>query len=340
MKEKLLMVGIGGAGSNVASEFEKRGYLVQYINTSKADMPNPKSKFKYHIPGSGGCAKNQNTALEYAKDYYEHIVNLIDNQFDSEYVFFIFSLGGGTGSGISPIILDILSRKNPHKTYGVIAIMPSIKESPQSLQNALTTYKRITQLDNVGNVYLIDNNTVEDKFQINKKFPDLFDKFMNITNADSRGVIDTEEIATLLKVKGNAVIEEFHSLNYTTNPKFEKSIFTPYRATCKYLAYSTTDVVNPFMFTNKFGASIDNFVGYNDEDNMVIATGLTYPNERLQEYLTMCKSRQHELNRVNREFDYDIPDFKQENKVISITERIEPEEKKDNYDDIFAKYMS
>lgn len=334
MKERILFVGVGQCGSNIAYEFQRKGYLAQYINTSQADLDTIDSKFKYHIPGGFGCAKNQKKAAEYAKDNYPNMINLIDRQFTyQDNIFFVCSAGGGSGSTIAPILLKMLARRNPKKTYGMIAAMPSLSESSKSLRNALVTYKKILNLERVGNVYLLDNNTRDNKFEINQIFANKFDEIENITRSDSRGIIDEEEISIIRKVSGNAVIEEIESLNYTYD-NFKKSIFLSCEKGCKYLAYSTKDIVNPNALNSKFGKpTVDSFYGYNNEKNIVMAAGLPYPKEHIQKYLDSIESKKLMINSDKTNIHYEIPDLVNEDIHIVV------HEKEDTYDDIFDEYL-
>lgn len=349
MKNDVVFIGIGQCGGNIAFEMQKKGYLAGYINSSVADLNSIDSKIKYHIPGAHGCAKDQNKAAGFAKDYYNSMIDFIESNFPyQKHIIFTASAGGGTGSTIAPIMISIMNRsiKIKKKTFSLVLAMPSLKGVPLTIQNALKTYKKVVTIERISNVYLLDNDSREDEFEVNKEFAYRFDAMFNITNPDMQGIIDQEEIMKMLRCKGNTVIETFNSLNYSCNSNFNKSIFLPYESGCQYLAYSTTDKVNPYMLYKKFGTPVDPFVGYNKSLNIVMATGLPYPIERIYKYQSAIKIRNEMIEkRKGNVFDYEVPQVENNHHIVNNVIPFEDKKQiatrdENDFSDIFEPYNS
>lgn len=65
LKDKVVFVGVGQAGGNIAKEFDSLGYKTFFINTSVEDLKviNVPDEQKYHIPYTSGCAKDRDKAI-------------------------------------------------------------------------------------------------------------------------------------------------------------------------------------------------------------------------------------------------------------------------------------
>jgi hypothetical protein len=331
MVERILFVCIGQAGSNIGKLFNDLNYNCLFINTSYEDLETIDAKHKLHIVGAFGCNKDRQKALNYAKDYYDTIINVIDTKFpQQDIVYFIFSLGGGTGSGLSPIILDIMTHKNPNKNYGAIVILPSTKESIKSQINAVEAYKQVTNIESLRSLYVLDNNNNMDKFEINKKFVNLFDKFVNVTNADARGLIDRAEVETMLTCKGNSIISD--DINAIVNKQYNNNIFTQYEYGCKYIGMSISSNIDINEIESSLGTPLDTFVGYGDR-NLIISTGMSYPHKRIEQLLNIINAKQNDIPIIHDTLNIQIPKIKNNYDF----KETKPEEKI-SFSKLFAKY--
>lgn len=339
MKERILFECIGQAAGNIGQLFTKKGYVCHFINTSNDDLTSleVRDNFKYHIPGAMGCNKDRKKAMYYAKDYYEHIVNVIDSRFPrQDIIYFIFSLGGGTGSGISPVILDYLSQKNPHKSYGAIVILPANDEPMKTQLNAVEAYKQLIGIENLKSIFVLDNNN-GDKFEINERFVSLFDRFVNITNPDSRGIIDQAELELLLTCKGvtimgDIVVPEMYGYSLDEAIR-EERLFAPFKKGCQYIAVSMCDNISTEVLEKSFGIPIDMFVGYNEEINFIVCTGLPYYTERINSLATRIKARSFDREVKVKEREIELPVIEHLKEV-----KKEPTEKLD-FDKVFGKFI-
>lgn len=340
IKNRVLFIGVGQSGGNIASELDKRGYLTTYINTSNVDLHTIKSPYKYHVPGATGCNKDRRKALEFAENYYNQMADYIDERFTQDIVMFCFSLGGGTGSGIGPVMLDVLARKNPDKHYGAVVVLPSLNESLQSRVNAMAAYKDLMKVENLRNIYVLDNNNLGNKFEINYKFAEMFDRLIHITNPDHRGIIDIAELETLLKTKGSVYISEVRTtkvIGDMDHPTTERKLWEPYSIFakfsrgCRYIAVSMKNDSDMKLFEETLGKPVDIFKGYNDSSDFLAAFGMPMPKERLSELAESINSEKSQLHRERNEFDMDIPD-------LDMPTRESKREENFSFDDIFNKY--
>ena len=140
MKNSICFLGIGQAGSNIALGFERLGYNVAYLNTSKEDLDSLKyAKHKIHIHGGEGASKNRNAVLKLAAESIDDILINITSVLTQEYIMVIFSTGGGTGSGLGPAVASYLA--SIQRKVIIASILPDEKESPHfrgSLSNLLS----------------------------------------------------------------------------------------------------------------------------------------------------------------------------------------------------------
>lgn len=307
LKERLLFIGIGQAGGNIANELEKKGYYAAYINTSREDLStletDPKNTF--HVPTTSGCSKNKAKARLYVKKHYPGMLNHIKNNFpNQDIVFFVFSSSGGTGAGIAPALLDVLSSdpENEYKNYGAIMVLPSEEESIKCLVNGLNTYAELTEIENLKSVFLIDNSK-GDKLELNSKFARLFDKFICSGNPDARGNIDSDELETLLTARGVTTILPVHESD-RGELTLQDNVFVDYTPGCGCVGISCVnkniEEEIKSLVEEEVGYPDDFFVGYTDKTNIVVITEMNYPDSMVNTFEEIIKTKREEKSK-NRE---------------------------------------
>lgn len=298
LKERLLFVGVGQAGGNIANELEKKGYYAAYINTSREDLSTLETDARntFHIPTTSGCSKNKSKARLYVKKYYQGMLNHITNNFpNQDIVFFVFSSSGGTGAGIAPALLDVLSSdpENEFKNYGAIMVLPSEEESIKCLINGLNTYAEITEIENLKSVFLIDNSK-GDKLELNAKFARLFDKLVCSGNPNPRGNIDSDELETLLTAKGVSTILPVHESG-KGELSLQDNVFVDYTYGCGCVGISCVDenIEDEIkaLVEEELGYPDDFFIGYTDKTNLVVVTEMNYPDSMVETFENIIKSK-------------------------------------------------
>ena len=97
----------------------------------------------------------------------DDVMNTLDNQITEQYIFVVYSLAGGTGSGLGTFLASVIA-ENPNKKVGLVIILPSMNES---LQARINTYEALSEIIEIKNelcsIFILDNNQREDKFSIN-----------------------------------------------------------------------------------------------------------------------------------------------------------------------------
>lgn len=160
------VVGCGQAGSRIAECFYKLGYNTIAINTALQDL-----KF-IEIPdtnklllnyGSGGASKDLSIGEAAAEMHRGLITDLVKSKLSDTEVFVVCSsLGGGSGAGSIPVVVDVLSQ------FGipiiVLAALPMNSEDPQTKSNTIETLAKLATLVQnkvVANLITCDNAHIE-----------------------------------------------------------------------------------------------------------------------------------------------------------------------------------
>ena len=210
LKEEIKFLAVGAAGANVSQMLEKKGFKTYYVNLAKQDLDLINSPNKLHIKNGEGASKNRDKAKEVLSESIDEVLDILDQQITEKYIFVVYSLGGGTGSGVGTFLAETIA-ENPDKKVGLVIILPSMKESLQARINTYEALSEIVSLKNrLGSIFILDNNKRKDRLSINRSFAGLFDSFINIADVPSsiQGVIDIAEQKTLLETSGVAMIHK------------------------------------------------------------------------------------------------------------------------------------
>ncbi len=112
---KIKVIGLGGAGGNAISQMTKaqiRGVELIAINTDLQDLKNTKAHLKVPIGEkiTKGLGTGMNPVLgkKAAEEDRDKLEKLLEG---TEMVFIATGLGGGTGSGASPVLAEIAKNK-------------------------------------------------------------------------------------------------------------------------------------------------------------------------------------------------------------------------------------
>lgn len=155
---KVSVIGTGNAGSQFVDLAYKSGFDKVYcINSSSRDMDNDvlNAKIPCFLVGSDGRGAGMHR--EAAKDLFKmNYRQLFDNmQFkqyceDSDVIVIGTSCSGGTGSGVSPIIVKALKQMYPNKIVMFYGILPRLTASDVELSNATACVSEIEDLNKSG----------------------------------------------------------------------------------------------------------------------------------------------------------------------------------------------
>ena len=212
---KIKVVGIGGAGSNTIDRLTKsriKGVDLLSINTDIQDLKKKNAHIKLRIgekttKGLGSGMKPEVGKLS-AKENYKQIEELLKG---SDIVFLTAGLGGGTGSGATPIISEI-TKKLGILTVGIFTLPFSFegkKRKKIALDSLEEIEKKVNTLIVIPNDKLINPNlpklSVEDAFlKCDEFLKEAVESISNVITATGVLNLDFSDIKEVLKDGGTA----------------------------------------------------------------------------------------------------------------------------------------
>jgi cell division protein FtsZ len=212
---KIKVVGVGGAGSNTIDRLTKsriKGVDLLSINTDIQDLKKKNAHIKLRIgekttKGLGSGMKPEVGKLS-AKENYKQIEELLKG---SDIVFLTAGLGGGTGSGATPIISEI-TKKLGILTVGIFTLPFSFegkKRKKIALDSLEEIEKKVNTLIVIPNDKLINPNlpklSVKDAFlKCDEFLKEAVESISNVITATGVLNLDFSDIKEVLKDGGTA----------------------------------------------------------------------------------------------------------------------------------------
>lgn len=331
---KLGFIGVGQCGGNIVNEFCKLGYSAIAINTAQSDLNKltniPKENRLLINLGIEGAGKNPEIGENAFIQHNEKVLELIGQVFaDMDMVYICAGLGGGTGSGISPILAAVLLEMEYN--IGMMITLPMKNESPKVQLVALDAFQKITEIQGLKSIFVIDNeksvNTsigVKMQYNItNVNIAKSLDDINEITTRTSDMAFDARDFITLLEHEGISMvstieIEDIKEFSEVASQSVTNSI--------KNGLFADTELVNAnglaIIFETKAGAAsfvtqemiqkIQKSIGnpfdmfyaiYEDETKKqdrsatlkLLITGLPIPENRLEEMTSDFEEKQQAL---------------------------------------------
>ena len=226
---KVGLIGIGNAGNQVATlASEKLGIDVFAINSSRQDFDTiPDSIPKKLIGDEKGAGKNRSDAKAFLK---KQIMDLMSDEdfknfmVSKEVVYICSSTGGGTGSGMAPIMSSIIgnSFKNSDgsdKIIILIGILPTLLEAYSTQVNTLDYLTELYQTLEDPTYMLYDNDKLSKKStcemmkSINLSIVDDISVMMGMhTPTTPYASIDEKDMKVILNTQGRIVIASLTDL--------------------------------------------------------------------------------------------------------------------------------
>ena len=365
MKNQIGFITIGQAGHNIGSVFEAAGFDVLHINTAETDLATlENSKYKHHIKNGEGCNKNRDKAKQLLKDDLDSTLAKIEQTLSQEYIFPIFSLGGGTGSGMGPMLTALLIEQLGKKT-GAITVMPSEQEGIRTLANALECFTELELIDTEYNMcasFVLDNNRASaDKFTLNNAFYKLFTSFLDIPahhNANAKGNIDPAEVKEMIGTSGMAIISKLPKAKDNIPgiiESFRENIFAPPErdGRIKYLGISSPLLADMSIETlteslvKETGQYFEVYSGVNTDNTICMFCGLSFPYTKLKALKDRAESsrdiiakKMQKETRISKSKDLVLDlDLDSSNSSTSSSSAKNTQVEKANLSDILSKFM-
>jgi len=297
MSKNIGFVALGQGGGNIGMLLEKRGYTVLFMNTSQEDLDTLKDvKHSYHITNGEGCNKDRDKSKSLIIEDFDNIAKQIEDKVKEDYIYVIFSAGGGTGSGGAPMLMDMLIQHTGRRV-GAITILPAKNEPLKTFINSYECFKELENVEGTCATFILDNNRLE-RTLINSTFCNLFDSFLGSSqHVHASGNIDKAEVFEMLGAHGSAVICNTTDTEATTAnaiKSFEQNIFAPIEndRVIRYIGISSTSPLNIEDVTKTVGVPLDIFQGTNPKETLVMLCGLSYPYGALEEIRKMVAENQ------------------------------------------------
>ncbi len=373
---KIAVIGVGNAGNQVADYANLQGIDGLAINTSEKDLMNLVTKIPAIIVGDEkGAGKDRSIAKSFiqkcVKDVLdkEELKNVMSN---NEVIFVVSSTGGGTGSGICPVLIDILSKVYSGKHFILVGILPPVQESIAAQQN---TIEYLKEMRNSNPTYMLYDNNNFSHLPVDQMLTAVNNEIvqdMLVIRGDYQhstpfNSIDEKDMLKLIKTNGRLSITRITGIK--EKDVDEKSIEDRLIDTTKSNAHSELDRdqiikrlgvivnlnkkvyetldTNLMKFKGLVGEPIEGFehIFIKDEnddtiENRVIAvlSGLSVPDDRIQKIFQRIEDATTALTKVK---ESSILDSTPQLDIInSLREDAEKESSVSdvNLDEIFSKY--
>ena len=305
---KITVIGCGACGNGICAEIQKDVFALEGnksnvsfigINTSTEDLATVDLDHKIHLNNSKGAACNRENGVQDLAESIEIILPELQSYIiEDSIVFIATSLGGGTGSAITPHLASILLGLGFR--VGIIAVLPSDNESLKIKDNSRQTFNEIEGLKpQLGSIFILDNNSA-DKQQINRTFASLFTSVMCINNKSQDGNMNLAEIEACLttpsfsiitkvsRKNGNTakIVEILNDNNNIFAKRDDKVVSVIGISEAVSAKESNIDMTG---LRKEIGIAPTEFHGYlsASEENVIILSGLTMPYGRVD---TMAES--------------------------------------------------
>lgn len=202
---KIKVVGVGGSGGNAVSRMvsEKiRGVDFVAINTDAQDLHYAQAQTKIHIGRNItrglGAGMNPDVGRQAAEESREEIQDALKG---ADLIFITCGLGGGTGTGASPVVADI-ARSIGALTIAVIT-RPFTFEGVQRMRIAEEGFANLK--DNVDAIVVIPNDRIFAVIGEDTSFFNSFEMVDNILKQAVQGISDLITLPGIINVDFNDV---------------------------------------------------------------------------------------------------------------------------------------
>ena len=295
------IVGVGGAGTNIAFCLEKLGYTTIHINSSTQDESAIKgAKNIRHLKGFNGCAGNRalaEKALAENMDIVDEISAL-----EESIVYVIFSSAGGTGSGVSAALIDLLVEETD-KTICAIVVLPDKDEDFDFHVNSYKCCQELLEIENMGSVMFLDNNS-GNKQTINSICTTMLNTFLSNNSVSELGNVDEQEKRTILSTHGSMVLSVLGNEKASSEKVIEmlttNNIFAPIQkdGKCEYIGIiNSAKKINKDDIIKIVGIPRRTFEGYGSDKTITAISGLSFPFDHLNSIKEIAKQKHDE--RIN-----------------------------------------
>ncbi len=196
----IMVAGVGGAGGNAVSHMHRIGINgVNFLlcNTDRQALDNSPVERKIQLGDGLGAGNDASVGEQKAKQSLEEIRNCFKS-LNTRLLFLAAGMGGGTGTGASPVIAQ-LAREMGILTVAIVT-MPSVDEGPLRMEQACLGLEKLRS--NVDSLIVLSNDAIDDLYG-NMPLSKAFDKANDVLALAAKG------IAEIVTIKSNLVNVDF-----------------------------------------------------------------------------------------------------------------------------------
>lgn len=295
LNNDVAVVACGQAGGNIGLLFEQKGYETIYVNSSSQDMATLKGAKKLRqLKGLEGCAGDTERArkgLANNMDIVDEIIGLKES-----IICLTFSTSGGTGSGVAPVLAEILCEETD-KTVFCIAILPDESEDYEFHVNSYKCCQQLQKIEGLGSCIFVDNNKMN-KLKINEIITTMIHSFLTNNAVSEKGNVDVMEKRTMIACPGAMTINVIGADKVTDEKILEvlttNNIYAPAQSDGKvdYVAVINSNrCVNRNTLQTVYGSPKRTFVGYDSTQTIIAAAGLSFPLDHIIHIRDIAKNK-------------------------------------------------
>lgn len=240
---KTCLIFAGGAGLNVATELVDLPN-VYCIDTCDKNLVDAHKKTNVFLTkGTRGAGKNRKYILPLIRD---QIQDFMDTLPEADFYIVVYSLGGGSGSTLAPLITNKLAQKEA----SFVSFVIGATESPEVLQNDIDTMKSLEAIAMRMKLPLVLNYTPNVSGvtfdAINRGVAENIRRVVCLTNGN-HGRLDVHDVSNWVRFtdKHKNLLPQVCELHIETSRKDAESIPEPISTASLYM-----DASKEFAFGN------------------------------------------------------------------------------------------
>lgn len=320
IKDKIAFIGIGACGSNITLLFQKKGYHSIFINGSEQDNKALSgARNILRLKGHDGCGGDRSVSEIALADNLGIIEEI--KKIKEEIIFLVFSTAGSTGSGIAPILCDVIEELNEtegfNKTVCCIAVLPKRSEPLQKHINCYQCIKELAEKTEIGSCVLVDNNKDDNLQRINGMVVNQLNYFFSDESFSARGNVDISEKMKLLKQNGMLLMSvvcngKAKGVEYLES-LLTKNVFAPVEsdAVVEYIAVinSLEESVDVDAIIKAVGIPQNVFTGFGAKKTITIVSGLSFPITYLSEIREQAEEKWQERMQTRSKVGGQLKEF-------------------------------
>ncbi|MBR2360818.1 MAG: cell division protein FtsZ [Bacteroidaceae bacterium] len=189
------VIGVGGGGGNAVTNMYKQGICnvaFAVCNTDSQALAKCEVPLRVQLGESGlGTGGQPEKGKQEAEGAIDKIEKLFDD--DTKMVFITAGMGGGTGTGASPVIAHVAKQRGI-LTIGIVTI-PFRFEGKLRIKKALHGVEEMRK--NVDALLVINNERLIDLYK-----DEMLDAVSALSKADEVLTVSTKSIAEIITIKG------------------------------------------------------------------------------------------------------------------------------------------